>query len=76
MAVPNDQFTEISCRMSDCIYYHCATHDPLKAICRHKDAPRYLHTDPPCPLYQLDWQKKVKASAAMLTPHPLAKRKF
>ena len=69
----SDTLTEIECRLKDCIFYHSAAAGS-KALCNHKDIPLYVHRDPPCPLYRLDWQKKMIASQQLYRSPP--KRKF
>lgn len=65
--------TEIRCQLSDCIFYQAHDRNPEKALCSHKDAVRYVHSDPPCPLYRLDWQKKMNASQHLFKPAPRKK---
>jgi hypothetical protein len=71
-----DNLTEINCLLADCMYYHSAGSQPGKALCSHKDAYRYLLTDPPCPIYRMDFQKKMAAAQPKIKPPFQAKRRF
>lgn len=68
-----ETLTEIRCQLSDCIFYQTAAANAEKALCSHKDARRYIHSEPPCPLYRLDWQKKMNASQHLFKPAPRKK---
>ena len=70
-----ENLTEITCQLEDCIFYHSAAAAPNKALCNHKEAFRYVHKDPPCPLYRLDWQKKAAAAQGMFNPSPYGKKR-
>ena len=61
--------TEITCRLADCIFFQGPASTPNRILCSHAEAHRYIYTDPPCPLYRLDWQKKMAASPAVFTPY-------
>lgn len=71
----SENLTEINCLLCDCIFYHDAG-KPDKALCSHKDAHRYIHTEPPCPIYRLDWQKKMASAKIPFKPSPMAKKKY
>jgi hypothetical protein len=66
----------MDCSLQDCIFFHAASERPNKALCNHRDAPKYVYSDPPCPLYRMDWQKKAAAAAGMFKPPVKPKRRF
>ena len=48
----------VVCELSDCVYYNPYPKSPQKCLCSHPDKAGY--PSDPCPLYRMDWQKKMK----------------
>lgn len=71
-----EKLTEIACSLSDCLYFRCPAKTPSKALCSHQDASRYVLKEPPCPLYRLDWQRKMKAAPAHFFKSAPGAKKF
>ena len=50
----------VPCKLADCIFYEGALkRDPTKCHCSHPQKMDYM-TESACPLYKLDWQKRMR----------------
>lgn len=63
--------TVVFCDLKDCFYYRPEPDQPRKCRCAHPDKPRHLDQSV-CPLYKMDWQKKLKAQGP---PAPMPRRR-
>jgi hypothetical protein len=53
--------TPVFCDLTDCVYYEFAA--DKRVYCHHKDKPFHIQVRP-CPLYRLDWKKRMKGPKA------------
>lgn len=57
----------VECKMSDCLYYLEEDEGGKKRVyCKHPDKATTASTFG-CPLYRLDWTKKVKKNTSSLS---------
>lgn len=61
----SEDFLEVECRLSDCLHFQADPERRGFALCQHPDKCNYLAARP-CPLYRLDWQKKVASAQSIL----------
>lgn len=54
----SQEFTEVVCKLTECLHHHSLAERPGICFCSHKDKPHYLNVTP-CPLYKLDLKKKT-----------------
>jgi len=67
----SEHLTEIDCQLGDCLYFRTDEDRPGAVFCAHADRARNPQTQP-CPLYRLDWQRKMALTASLL--HSVRKR--
>jgi len=54
------KLTKVECRLTDCIYYVEKPGEPGVSYCKHPEIAFYK-TNHRCPLYRLDWLKKMES---------------
>lgn len=51
--------SRVHCKLADCCYYEQDSEDPNIVWCKHPDKEMHILAEP-CPLYIVDWKKRVK----------------
>ncbi len=57
----------VYCVLSDCVSYRPEPSNPRKCRCVHPEKSHYLNREI-CPLYRMDWQKKMKQMQSSSPP--------
>lgn len=57
---PEKKMTATTCTKSECFHHHENPNDSRRFNCAHPHKPNYPDS-PDCPLFKLDWQKKLDA---------------
>lgn len=55
---------KVNCSLRDCIFYHESPSHPGEVFCKHPDVD-LNRGGRRCPLYQMDWAKKIDAAESM-----------
>ena len=58
----------VFCTQSDCLYYAPEPSNAAQCQCSHTDKKHHMDAGR-CPLYRMDWQKKLKGAGSGIPTH-------
>jgi hypothetical protein len=59
----------VQCNIKDCLHYVAGQGNTCATFCSHPDKINYMNLNGrPCPLYRLDWQRKIVGAQHVKRP--------